>query len=119
MLPFKPEPVNKLKQRYTKALEKIWIAEEGITDVPSSHRTHVFDFESGLRLIISRDILHPDYGVKTHVSASQFNKEFENLGEILEKVDEAVESLVGRRVKLQPIGMSAKGVPHFWIEEIN
>lgn len=57
-LPFQPEPIEKLAVRYQKAMEKVYDADkitQGQIDRPGLHRENVFDFEDGIRLIISKD----------------------------------------------------------------
>jgi hypothetical protein len=71
MLPFEPEPVIVLKQRYRDAIRDIINPRVVARDpalAPSKKREHVFDFPDGLRLIISTDQID---GVRTtHYSAS-------------------------------------------------
>ena len=76
-LPFKPEPEAALKARVPAALEVVYdqkvayynreVAKD-MSKAPSGNRAHVFDFEDGLRLIISRDAIEKKMYV--HVSAS-------------------------------------------------
>jgi hypothetical protein len=68
---FKPESVGNLAFRYHRCLEKTYTINEilcGKIAPPSQNRNCVFDFENGLRLIISKEI----FGSKTglHISAS-------------------------------------------------
>jgi hypothetical protein len=70
-----PEPSEALAARYPAAIEKLWEYDRygncacGLR--PSTEREHVFDFEDGLRMIISRDH-HVDEPEPSfiHVSAS-------------------------------------------------
>jgi hypothetical protein len=59
ILPFEPEPLESLQARFPKALERIWVVPSNgdMPDRPGMHREHLFDFESGLRLLISIDRL--------------------------------------------------------------
>ena len=71
MLPFEPEPEFAMKARYADAIGDIVRINDiqcGKSTPPSKERKHVFDFNSGLRLIISRDT----DGIRTylHFSAS-------------------------------------------------
>ena len=71
MLPFKPETIEALKVRYPAALERVFDVREltgPVDDRPGLKREHVFDFEDGLRLIVSRE-MH-DRGLCLHLSAS-------------------------------------------------
>lgn len=119
MLSFEPEPLWKMRQRYNKALERIWIAREGMDDTPGSHREHVFDFGTGLRLIISRDIFAEEKGPEIHVSASWFNEPKNSLDEIYEEILMGFRLLDKRPGHLTLVGVSEKGVPHFVLKEVN
>ena len=63
-VPIKPEPVEALRARYAEAVAAVVDEESirlGLAVPPSSKRQHVFDFEDGVRLIVSQDkpgILH-------------------------------------------------------------
>jgi hypothetical protein len=119
MLPFKPEPINKLKQRYTKALERIWVAEKGMIDVPSHHRENVFDFQNGLRLIISRDVLREELGPQIHVSASFFTNPPKGIDNLMGTIVGSFLAISGRVVQLNPLAITPKGIPHFVVEDVN
>lgn len=119
MLPFQPEPNYKLKQRYPKALEKIWIAEEFMEDTPGKHREHVFDFEIGLRLIISRDLLIKGDKPKLHVSCSWFKHPNIPSDEWMLEVKKCFGSLDNRSAQWNFIRFSQKGVPHWILEDTN
>lgn len=70
-LDFKPGSFEDLQRRFYKSLEKIYIGNDilnGITEPPSQNPDCVFDFEDGLRLIISKELFE-DY-TATHISAS-------------------------------------------------
>lgn len=75
-LPFEPEPLSRLRDRYAAAIVKVWhpaliaaLADEGMPfDRPTIHREHVFDFESGIRMGISAEELEGEQYL--HVSAS-------------------------------------------------
>lgn len=77
MLPFEPEPLSSLQARYSAALERVWPipilaaahARGEDTDRPGLHRCYVFDFEDGLRLIVSREMMTNETTV-VHFSAS-------------------------------------------------
>lgn len=74
MLPFEPESTEELKARYDEALQEVFDPREVANDPdlsPGKKREHVFDFEDGVRLIVSVDQI--DKKVKpriTHYSAS-------------------------------------------------
>lgn len=69
-LPFKPESSESLRNRYPAAIRNVFNFSGGhVADPrPGELRLCVFDFESGIRLIISRD--KEDDGTFLHISAS-------------------------------------------------
>jgi hypothetical protein len=70
MLPFEPESEFLLKQRYKDAVEPVYSLDEMEgPNRPSLRRQHVFDFQDGLRLIITRE-RYPEGQVVLHWSAS-------------------------------------------------
>ena len=54
---YNPQPLAQLKERYSKALSKLFVLEEVVEggDRPGLNPANIFDFEDGLRLIVSRD----------------------------------------------------------------
>lgn len=87
-IPHKPETIEAHRARIDEATRPLWIVADvqqdvlkrgNAADTPGKHRRHVFDFEDGLRLIVSRDNLPMklesiNYDIVLHVSAS-FEKE--------------------------------------------
>lgn len=70
-LPFNPQPLHVLRDKLPAALEGFYDPFDvmaGAVESPSGNPKHVFDFESGLRLIISTDSI--SMCLYTHVSAS-------------------------------------------------
>lgn len=70
-LPFAPEPEASLRLRYLRAVDEIINqddVEAGRRPAPSSLHEHVFDFPTGLRLIVARE--RTPLGVGVHFSAS-------------------------------------------------
>lgn len=58
MMPFEPEKLEALRARFPKALLRLWYVDHAPLPgepAPYNTREHVFDFEDGLRLIISKD----------------------------------------------------------------
>lgn len=131
-LPFEPEPDEVLRERFWRALEPTLDAERiRPRDRPGLHRRHVLDFESGLRLIVSRE-LHRD-GVKVHVSASVMSgsRLFGRAARITRQGGKAgvqrwfrtlVEAVLRRQLgaerKLVFVGWSSgNGIPHWLIPD--
>lgn len=77
-IPFQPEPVEKLKARYSEALKDTYIqldVSRGLQSRPGEHRKHVFDFYDGIRLIVSKEKSPLNAGGKIliHYSGSVLN----------------------------------------------
>lgn len=77
MIPFEPESIESAKKRIDAALVDVFdmaaIARMPESQRPGMDRKHVFDFEDGIRLLVSRDRM-PGGEVIVHISAS-FDKE--------------------------------------------
>jgi len=112
-LPFIPEPLEQLKFRYPKCLEKVWKVTEYMQDRPGLYRENIFDFESGLRLLISKSNF--PHGIQVHVSASWEWNLPTSLKLANQLVVNAYKSLGGNGI-LTYLGMSDKGIPHWMIE---
>lgn len=129
-LPHDPEPISQLQARYAAALEPVyvqWKVARG-NDRPGLHREHVMDFESGLRLIVSRE--RTDKGkVVIHVSASPESNSHlwhrcRDAGSLTRGlrilIDEAVASfrrISGDDRQLQLVDISSPAmIPHWLIE---
>ena len=125
------EPLDSLRARYAKALEFVYdvqaIVDGGIH--PGECAANVFDFEDGLRFIISRERTE-DGEVMIHVSASfppecRIADEFRLLGDYLspaELTKRWMASLPGRFAELSGdtrdlcfAGVSDGLIPHFAI----
>jgi len=81
MLPFEPEPEITLRSRYPEAVSMTLDAR---TARPGKLRRHVFDFYSGLRLIISRETsdgksVYLHFSGSMHPPALQSRSEFASL----------------------------------------
>jgi hypothetical protein len=72
VIPRKPESIEALKARYSKALERLYdveiISGNNYEGRPSLYPEHIFDFQDGFRLIISREKY--DDRMFVHVSGS-------------------------------------------------
>jgi hypothetical protein len=133
-VPTNPEPLAALRARYPRALEHLYDA-VAIRDArairPGEVVANVFDFEDGLRLIVSREQV-PGLGRVLHVSAS-----FLLTGELSQKLDGILQAegvtmaymallrearcrfleLSGDPRRLAYVGKSSEMVPHFQIQE--
>jgi hypothetical protein len=71
MLPFKPETVEEMKNRFAPVLATLFsieAIEQGKCKRPGEIRDFIFDFRDGMRLIVSRE--HLEKTCHLHVSAS-------------------------------------------------
>ena len=111
-LPGQPESLESMRSRFSKAIAHAVSVEKVAKDprnayYPSKYRTHVFDSEDGIRLIVSRD-RDGDQEV-IHVSASLSKKaarEFGNLSNIVTRVAEIWQFISG--CQASPIGRQAQ-----------
>lgn len=73
-VPYNPEPLESLQARYPAALATVFDIHDvrlGKVDGPAWLAANIFDFEDGLRLIVSREKGYPHTrAVIVHVSAS-------------------------------------------------
>lgn len=69
--------VEMMGMRFPFAIEKVYSQEESDDPktAPALQRKHVFDFEGGLRLIVSRDDLGEKHGILLHVSGSVWRRD--------------------------------------------
>ncbi len=114
MLPFQAEPLEQLQARFHKVFEKIWEVTDVMTDRPGMHREHTFDFESGLRLLISLDRLPSSSEEELHISASWEKDSPTQVLDAHGQVVRAYESLGGKGEVLY-VGMSNNRIPHWWV----
>jgi hypothetical protein len=116
MLPFEPELISALKTRLPKALERVWNISECGEDRPTLHREHIFDFNCGLRLAISKDDFEDGLGPQIHVSSSFDDSRYIQLDALIVTVNHHWKSIGGIGI-LKFLGLSAKGIPHFFIDK--
>jgi len=72
-LSFKPEPTNRLRARFQAALYETFDAESielGVAVLPGQRRANTFDFECGIRLVVSR-IRHVSGRDRVHMTAAR------------------------------------------------
>lgn len=70
MLPFQSEPLSSLRARYANALVPVFdYSTQMPSPTPAELRSHVFDCDDGLRLMVSRD-RKTDAEFYLHLSAS-------------------------------------------------
>jgi hypothetical protein len=115
MMPFVPEPLEDLKARFPKCLEKVWDITDTMPDRPGLHREHVFDFESGMRLLISNDCMIPR-APDIHISASWEHNPPQSILEMETDVVRGYRALGGKGL-LRLLGWSGRGIPHWIVEK--
>ena len=127
MIPYRPEPLQALRKRYPKAVARVFdslAVKANPTLRPGKSRTHVFDFQDGIRLIVSVDT-----GVGLHVSASfipdtaldrRLKKYARNAGvaaasdRLKREGEDAYRRLVGPETRLEFLGfLEGEGIPHW------
>lgn len=72
MIPFKPEKVEDLKERYPESIKELYIqldVARGLRVRPGTQKENVFDFLDGVRLIISKE-QEPSLRLVIHISGS-------------------------------------------------
>ncbi len=129
MLPTTPQSLSDLQARYAAAVVKVFDAlavYEGRVSRPGEDPAHVFDTQSGIRLIVSRERL-PDGKVYLHVSASfapgsdivaRIEARQLSVEQALAEVEATWQAIAQSEKKLRFVRLSpGKGVPHFMLEE--
>ena len=131
MVPAHPEPGDTLRARYVAALARVYdLTHPAVTttDRPGQKPEHVFDWDDGLRLIVSRE-LDPIAGEVLHLSASVTPRSTLYFGIVDRGTPTAAQqhfcnvalqrwSWLAQREDFQAefLGFSeGKGVPHWWI----
>jgi len=122
LLTFHPEPIADMIARYPAAVATV--VDASLVALkrqppPGDDPTHIFDFPTGLRLIVSVE-RYPDDVVGLHLSASAFGGLLMEItaGEIsplvfLARAVEAWQTLSGSPACPQLVGFSEKGIPHW------
>jgi len=122
-IPFEPESIESARARLWKALEKVFNAHIGdsLSVLPRKElRRYVFDFDDGLRMIVTRDIEEPGNPPVVHVSCSVVGDEA--VARVIAGGRDAYLLLVRQRweqlgrAPLRFVNWDHKGVPHL-IEE--
>lgn len=119
MIPFSPQPVEQLKSRYQAAIQTAYDANAVLNNNevrPGCKPQHVFDFESGIRLIISRDY----HNIKEVIHISGSFDPGVYIGSVKRSVVVARMHLcfceIAGPVKLGRPTYSEGGIPHWFIE---
>ena len=119
MLPFDAESTEALEARFAAAFEGVYDADEirrGDVKRPGQQRRHVFDFEDGMRMIVSRERMGAECVV--HVSASLTEDSpllpgIGSLGEIVQKAQLRFQGMVDRDLVHRNTAVTGGGVIHF------
>ena len=114
-LPHESEPLAKLRARYAAALAPIHDAESlmlGTVERPGQRRRHVFDFDCGYRLIVSRERM-PTGVVRTHVSGYTRDESLESLMIVAKHWREVCQDDPSG---LAFAGRTDGGIAHFYLE---
>lgn len=115
MIPFEPQPLKQLQERYAEAIDIVWVADKNMVDRPGLHRENVFDTEDGIRLIISKDLspngkeyIHFSGSVKESIYVDDISVEWKDV--FTQKFDE----ITKHKNNYQLITVTQGGIPH-WI----
>lgn len=127
IVPFEPEPIEESRDRFPVALEttyEAWRSDAPEWNRPGQKRENIFDFEDGLRLMVSRDILHVGGEPVVHVSASLYQEEgVDNKWQVSRRrfergIRQRLEELMGGgRVVMGPMWITCGGIPHWTISK--
>jgi hypothetical protein len=119
MIPFNRQPTEQLKSRYQEAIKSSYDAAavtHGQAERPGTKPQHVFDFENGIRLIISRD--HYKGKEVIHISGSFDSGAYS--GSLKRSVIESRMYLcfceIAGPIKIGRPIYSTGGIPHWFIE---
>lgn len=127
-LPYLPETLQRLKGRIDAALARtfhVQAIKEGAM-APWETRANVLDFESGLRLIVSKEAIEPDAGPCIHVvgciiPGTMLDHDLWMLQkkERLHPEEHLRKMIPGQFAELHPsplefLGFSDGGIPHFY-----
>jgi hypothetical protein len=120
-VPFNPQPIDVLQQRYAAAvkttIDALAVYEHQIP-APSGDPAHVFDTQLGLRLIISRERLL-DGRVGVHLSASWEPGVADNtkLESLLAEIYATFKAISRTTRDPELIAVTSGGIPHFFVEQ--
>lgn len=126
MLPYRPQSLDVLRRRLPLALEKPYGVRERVS--PWKDPCHVFDFESGLRLVVTKKVIDIGCDPCLHVAANLIphTMAWDYRRTIVKYRDRNPEEWIKRLVigqfqeldpvPLQFLGFSNDGVPHFFAE---
>ncbi len=114
-----PEKDEQLLARFSKAFEKVYDAKKVVTDPtaerPGQNKNCIFDFEDGIRLIVSRELLNGKEVV--HFSGSVNEALYKGMiieSVLLKKMENKFEYLMQQKTISHLVAFSNKGIPH-WI----
>lgn len=126
-LPFEPKSVESMRARYPEAVKETFTMEMVLGgNRPGKHRKHVFDFEDGLRVIVSKEPLL-DGNTALHFSFSfkddsefyeKLKGEQDTAKKCTEMIAEHVESMGGPAKTVKPLSIfvSEGGILHLAYE---
>ncbi len=127
MLPTDVKTMEEHRLRWAKALEPIFDVESlclGLTARPGELPVHVFDFQDGMRMIVSRerdttgeiiDHLSASFRAESRLYHRMRNGKLTR-DDFCDMIEDRVRDLSNGGHLLNLVGYSEKGVPHFIIE---
>jgi hypothetical protein len=123
MLPFIPETFEQLQKRYKAAINKAVnavYANSHPEESPGKKREHVFDFEDGIRLIISRDYAGNDevFHISASVEGAIWKGPFDET--LLRQMKERFAAISGSSIpNNSTFIITEKGIPHWFFRISN
>ncbi len=128
MVPIRPEHIDSLQARFAQALTPVYDARKLLEEMrrdpssrPGMKQKHVFDFEIGVRVIVSMeqdtrpqaDMLDP----YLHASFSIFSEEMPfTKGTVVREMRTLMELLSRGRLPVPDVTQTAKGIVHFFYD---
>lgn len=124
MLPFAPEPIEQMQARFADALTPVYdvrvlMRQTNPSDSIGKKRKHVFDFEDGIRLIVSMET-DPESSITRvaylHASMSSFNGLKMNRTDVTAFCTRLLTEMSQGRLLDPHVQVSEGGIPHFFYD---
>jgi hypothetical protein len=118
MIEFNPEPTEALRNRFTVAIKEVYNITASIEveqDRSGAKKENIFDFEQGVRLIVSRERFEEKEMI--HFSASYDSKYYKGTADrtLFDLMTQCICDLCHSQIKLVFSGFSTNGIPHWHI----
>lgn len=124
-LPMQLETIEQIQARFASALDPLYHAyneEQARKHRVGQKRKHVFDLESGLRMVVSREQYAPHQAPNLHISFSTFKDADERKmtsQEMLQHFKQVAAEISRGRLELLQIKVSEGGIVHMFFDADN